>query len=683
MLRRPKRGQILAAKQPGPMRADTLTVPAPIGGLNARDALASMPPTDAIKLDNWFPRATSVDLRNGYVKWATGLPANVETLMTYNNSTLSKLFAASGTAFYDTTVQGAVGAPVVTGLTNARWQHTNMGTPGGQFLIAVNGADYPRVYNGNLWALYATTTTSQAIGAITHVGTLATVRTTAAHNLMTGNSVTVNGVTPAAYNGTFIITVPAPIAPVAIASITRVGTLATLTTTGPHGLATNAIVTISGTTPAGFSGTYTITVTGATTFTYVMAVDPGANASVVGTYVVLVNTFSYTMLTDPLADASVVGTYSVFPAITGVDPRLFIHVNLYATRIFFVEKDSTRVWYLPVNSVGGAAAQLDFAPLLNEGGYIVAMATWTIDNSDGVNEYAVFISSQGEVLMYTGTDPSDAANWRKAGRYVIGRPVGRRCFMRAGSDVVLLTSDGFMPMSQVLLTDRTQRIALSDKITNLVSADLTNYAANFGWQPVFHPGGDKFLFNVPQIAGKMQYQYVMNTITGAWCRFTGWKANSFATMADTLYFGSNLGSTANSAFVAKADFGFADDGGYVSSEVKTAFQFFGARGREKQITMAKPIFMTGGAIQASIGIDMDFGDAYPATQPSFSGNGGTLWGTKKWNTFPWSSGDNISDDWQSVVGVGDAAALHMRVVSNSTALQWQSIQYVYRFGKIL
>jgi len=684
MLMRPRRSQLAAARQTPPPRGETTTVPAPIGGLNARDAMASMPPTDAIRLDNWFPKPTSVDLRNGYVRWSTGYAAAIESLMTYNGPTASKLFAASGAGFYDATTQGAVGAAAVTGLANARWQHTNMGTPGGQFLVAVNGVDYPRSYNGTTWLTYAGVG-AQPISTITNVGTLATLTTTAAHGLSTGNTVTVLGATPAAYDGTFPITVVPAIAAVPITSITRVGVTATMTTTAPHGLPVGPgnLITVSGATPAQYNGTYQATITGASTLTYTMASDPGASAAPVGSYVVEVNKFTYVMASNPGGSAAPVGSYVVTPSITGVDPRRFIHINLYASRIFFVEKDSARVWYLPVNSVGGVAQQLDFSSLLNLGGYIMAMATWTIDNAAGVNEYAVFISSEGEVLMYSGTDPAVAENWVKAGRFVIGRPVGRRCFMRVSSDVILLTSDGFMPMSQAMLTDRAQQVALSDKITNLVSADLTNYQNNFGWQATFHPGGDKLIFNVPQISGSMQYQYVMNTISGAWCRFTGWNANVFATLTDALYFGSNVGVGANSAYVAKADFGYSDDGGYVQAEAKTAFQFFGYRGYEKQITMVRPIFVTGGNVNAALTVDMDFNDAYPAAMPTFTGTTGTLWGTKKWNTFPWTSGGNIKKDWQGVTGVGDSGALHMRVVNNKTSTQWQSIQYVFKKGRIL
>lgn len=52
-------------------------IPAPIGGWNARDALDAMPPTDAIKLVNWIPRAGFVQSRGGYAVHAAGLGAPV------------------------------------------------------------------------------------------------------------------------------------------------------------------------------------------------------------------------------------------------------------------------------------------------------------------------------------------------------------------------------------------------------------------------------------------------------------------------------------------------------------------------------------------------------------------------------------------------------------------------------
>jgi hypothetical protein len=75
-----------------------------------------------------------------------------------------------------------------------------------------------------------------------------------------------------------------PTAGVAISSITRSGTTATVTTSTAHGRSTNDWVKVSGATPAGFNGSYRITVTSTTTFTYTMAADPGSNATAVGSY---------------------------------------------------------------------------------------------------------------------------------------------------------------------------------------------------------------------------------------------------------------------------------------------------------------------------------------------------------------------------------------------------------------
>src|SRR4030095_4704097 len=91
--------------------------------------------------------------------------------------------------------------------------------------------------------------------------------------------------------GYIYTTVPAAV----ISSITRVTTTATLTTATPHGLGTGMQVTIAGALPAQYNGTYTITVTGASTFTYVMASDPGGSAAPVGAYTI---TSAFARITD-------------------------------------------------------------------------------------------------------------------------------------------------------------------------------------------------------------------------------------------------------------------------------------------------------------------------------------------------------------------------------------------------
>lgn len=58
--------------QRGAARTILHTQPAPTGGWNTRDSLQSMPPQDAVKLENWFPEADRVAVRDGYTSHGTG-----------------------------------------------------------------------------------------------------------------------------------------------------------------------------------------------------------------------------------------------------------------------------------------------------------------------------------------------------------------------------------------------------------------------------------------------------------------------------------------------------------------------------------------------------------------------------------------------------------------------------------
>ena len=69
-----------------------------------------------------------------------------------------------------------------------------------------------------------------------------------------------------------------------ISTITNVTTTATLTTATAHNLTSGTFITVSGATPAAYNGTFSITVTTPTAFTYTMLTDPAGSASVVGSY---------------------------------------------------------------------------------------------------------------------------------------------------------------------------------------------------------------------------------------------------------------------------------------------------------------------------------------------------------------------------------------------------------------
>jgi len=356
-------------------------------------------------------------------------------------------------------------------------------------------------------------------------------------------------------------------------------------------------------------------------------------------------------------------------SITGVPTANLIHINMFKGRLFCIEKNSMKAWYLPLNSIGGAANYLDFSGLVTLGGYLMAMVTWTIDNAGGTDSMAAFITSEGEVLLFRGSDPAYASSWYLQGQFRIGRPVGRRCYVRIGSDVAVIGADGLFPMSQALLTDRSQRQdAVSDKIVNLINNDIQNYSANFGWQAILHPIGNKLVVNVPATTGT--YQYVMNTVNGSWCRFTGWAANCWELMGDQLMFG---GQTA----VYQADTGLSDNGNSIYATAIQAPQYFGTAG-QKQFTMARPIFYSNASVRPAFQINVDFDLTVPALTSASSSTKFTPWGSA-WGS-PWSSPSLIRKDWQNVYGVGFAGAPAMALNVKNAILNWQATDVTFING---
>ncbi len=135
-------------------RSGTYNLPFPVGGINARDGLTDMKPTDAISLTNVFPEAGYGVVRGGYASWVTGTggAAAIRTLLVWRGAT-DKMFAAAGTGIYQAHTAGAAGAAVVSGLANVNIQWSNFRNSGGQYLIYVNGADSMGAYDGTTWTI--------------------------------------------------------------------------------------------------------------------------------------------------------------------------------------------------------------------------------------------------------------------------------------------------------------------------------------------------------------------------------------------------------------------------------------------------------------------------------------------------------------------------------------------------
>lgn len=508
---------------PQKARAQVASLPAPVGGWNARDALANMAPTDAVTLTNMFPTVSSCDLRGGYISQATGMSGDIQTLMVYNGAATSKMFAVDATALaiYDVTSVGAVGAAVVSGLTNAKWQYTNVTTAGGNYLYCCNGADKPRLYDGTNWT----------------------------------------------------------------------------------------------------------------------AIDSGST-----------------------------------PAITGVTTTNLINTLLFKNRVWFIEKNTLKAWYLPTQAVGGAAQSLDMSSVAQSGGYLVDMVDWSIDAGYGLDDMLAFITNKGEVIVYRGTDPASAATWTLVGVWQIGAPIGNRCMFKWAGDSLIVGYDGLLPMAQALQSSRLDpQVALTDKIQGAISAATSTYGSTFGWEIFYYAKANALWINIPVGPGQQQ-QYVMNTITKNWCNFTGWSANCWALFNDEPYFGGT-------GAVYKAwDVGYSDLGANINTNAVQAFNYFDQRGITKYFTRARANIITTGQPTVQVGMAVDYAVSETVTPVPYSASSYGVWDSGTWDSAIWGQSLNQTANWQGITGIGYCGAPLFQSASKGVQIKWASTDVVYQDG---
>lgn len=493
---------------------------APIGGLNFRDPLSNMSPTDAVILENLFPDEAGVSSRFGSNDYALSLPSSVDSLMTYSDGQTEKLFAASGTGIYDVSASGDVGASVKSVLNDRfSWVETE-NSAGNRYLVCVNGADVPIIYDGSTWA------------------------------------------------------------------------------------------------DSTFSG-------------------------------------------------------------TGLTVNDLVYVTAFKNRLYFIEKNTFNLWYSDIFAISGTLNKVPLTSIVTRGSRFVGMTTISLDSSAGIDEYICLFTDSGQVIMYQGDDPSDAARWKMVSRFEIGSPVGERFYTRIRGDAALLTSDGIFMLSQALNTDRSQlNISVSDKINPEITNQVQKNGALFGWQILFHPDNEKLYVNIPTSENVSSFQYVMNTRTGAWTKFTGWTCNVMTIYKDVVHSGRNTKTV-------ELDVGKSDNGSPITLKALEAFSDLGRRDKVKSFSMIRPIIKSELPVNPSVAINVNYQIKEPTTVISYSQTDVAIWDVSQWDVGRWGGINKEYSQWKGVTGRGFSGALYMRLQVSGLSLEWQGTDYQYQAGGLI
>jgi hypothetical protein len=370
-------------------------------------------------------------------------------------------------------------------------------------------------------------------------------------------------------------------------------------------------------------------------------------------------------------------TGATSPALTGLTTTNIIGVCVFKGRLIFIQKDSLSFWYLAAGAAGGALTEFDLSGEAPKGGYLMACATWTRDAGSGPDDFFVAITSEGEAIVYQGTNPSSATTWAKVGSYTVGKPIGRRCIMQYGAECVVITESGVFPLSSLLMSgEERAKYALSFKIETAFTEIARSYGSTFGWRAITLPERNAMLVNVPVAEDGTHYQYVMNVITKAWCRFTGWDAEDFAVFNKKLYF-------CDGTVVFKAWDGTSDNTSNIIFYAKQAFQDFG-NPNPKQCKLFMPIMIVNGILTYSTAVDVDFEDTNMTSTTTFTPGGTSLWGTALWGSSTWGSASILVKNWTSPASwEGRWLSGKLKIEENSITAKWMGTSMIYEWGASL
>lgn len=369
-----------------PRRTTTpVPLPLPYRGLNTRDPLEAAPPEFASVMDNFVSKDGRLEVRDGFAQHATGVSGGVVTLMRYTKPAGNLIFAASATAIYNVTGAGAVGAAVLSGLTNGNWSWLNFVDLGGPKLVMVNGEDGVRTFDGTTWA----------------------------------------------------------------------------------------------------------------TSSWNAAPPPG----------------------------------SATPT-----PNQWSVVASHQRRLWFIKKGTLEAWFGDPLSSSLNAWQFPVGALTSRGGELIAMSAWTNDAGDGIDDRLVMVTSEGEVLVFSGVDPTSGSGFGLQGVYSIGKPVGgHRCLAKVGGDLWILTTAGIVSMAAVVRGDAVAS-PVSGQIQPTIIAMTKGAVGDVRWGLVGLGSREWVLVNVPRSAGVDQLALTLQT--AAWSRFTGIPASAWLEDGTAVYLGT-------------------------------------------------------------------------------------------------------------------------------------------------
>lgn len=362
--------------------------------------------------------------------------------------------------------------------------------------------------------------------------------------------------------------------------------------------------------------------------------------------------------------------------IGGVNPGLLAFVMVWKNRVWLVEKNSARAWYLGFYSLYGAATAYNFGTKFSAGGSLAGLWNWTESDGSGADDFLVAISTGGDVGIYYGTDPAYAATFGMKGVWQIGGvPAGRRFASRFGGDLLVMSTFGAVPLSKLVRAQAADRSQYQTaKIPTLVNSLMARYKNFKGWSVQLHPEDGTMIVLVPDEALISRLQLVMSMATRGWSMYRGLNMTAAAEWNGLLYFGNANGEVwINTGSVDGVLLSDASSYTPIEFSLLTTYQALNTP-NQKIVQFIRTTFLNpGGQLNfktiAKYGYDMS--EMAPIAALPIASAAGT-WDAAIWDQSVWAGDSLPTKKVGGSFGMGPEIALAMRgqSISAVTLVGW-------------
>jgi hypothetical protein len=293
----------------------------------------------------------------------------------------------------------------------------------------------------------------------------------------------------------------------------------------------------------------------------------------------------------------------------------FRTIAAFQNRLWFTKGTTDlNAYYLATQAITGAPTAFQLGGYATKGGGLFGIGTWTLDGGvGGTDDLIVFVTTNGQAIVYQGTDPSSAASWRLVGVFDLSRPIGPP--FKYGADLLVPCEDGLFSMAEVLRGNTGTEFAISDKVRTAWQAAAAGAAYSVSnVTSAYSPKFNMIVVNFPTsafvVTGRQTSQwFVMNTITKAWTLFTGLDAWAVDVMAGDIYFANVTSGASGTLCVYKFGSDGNDDAAAITGYCRQAYTYLGTPGMMKCVTGLLPSWAQVGTYTVGFAVDSNFANA--------------------------------------------------------------------------